>query len=112
MPLKPVRANRVDAGRIFPVATRYRAPYYGAFAIRPPPEQAMQGHRVIALVILALAIAAGCPFEVGRGGRIDVAIEKDMRQKEDPCPPGQLKVLHNPHCVGEDCQKDCVDERP
>ncbi len=70
----------------------------------------MRSHLLPAVVMLLTG--TGCPSEFGRDGRIDQAMEDDMRQGADVCPAGQhWERLKRKDCLDSDCGS-CVDDNP
>ena len=63
-----------------------------------------------------LLIGAGCPSEMGRGGRLDQAMKRDVREaykaNADPCPAGKHWIAPLEPCSDETCAPVCVDDDP
>ncbi|HEY8206608.1 MAG TPA: hypothetical protein VIG99_03935 [Myxococcaceae bacterium] len=59
--------------------------------------------------IAALLMMSGCPSEFGRNGRIDQAVEQDLKVDPGGCPPGKHYRLPPSGCSGQECEV-CVDD--
>jgi len=59
--------------------------------------------------LLTLLMLSGCPSEFGKSGRIDEAVEQDMKVESGDCPPGKHRRLAAPGCSRPECV-DCVDD--
>ena len=59
--------------------------------------------------LLTLLLMSGCSSEFGRNGRIDQAVEQDLKMEPGDCPPGKHHRLPEPDCSGPECV-DCVDD--
>ena len=59
--------------------------------------------------LLTLLMMLGCPSEFGRNGRLDQAVEQDLKAEFGDCPPGKHRLLPAPGCSGPECVR-CVDD--
>jgi hypothetical protein len=68
------------------------------------------------MLVLLLAVATGCPHEWGRGGTIDMALEKDMREyyRKKNCNLGTEEwerkckgYKRKPSWEKKECPEDC-----
>jgi hypothetical protein len=59
--------------------------------------------------LLTLLMMSGCPSEFGRSGRVDQAVEQDLRVVPGDCPPGKHHRPPAPGCSGPECA-GCVDD--
>ncbi len=60
-------------------------------------------------VLATLLMMSGCPSEFGKDGRIDQAVEQDLKVDPSDCPPGQHRRRPELGCSGPGC-RDCVDD--
>lgn len=65
----------------------------------------LRGHRWVALAVLAFGMA--CPWEYGRGGRIDQAVQKEMTEWLGECPPGMHREWVDRDCEESNCKTEC-----
>jgi len=64
--------------------------------------------RLLAIAtLLTLLMMSGCPSEFGRSGRIDQAMEQDLKVMPGDCPPGKHRLPSD--CSGPECES-CVDD--
>lgn len=59
--------------------------------------------------LMALLMMSGCPSEFGVDGRIDQAVERDLKAMSGGCPPGKHRRFPEPGCSGPQCG-ECVDD--
>jgi hypothetical protein len=65
------------------------------------------------LPVIAMSLAMlGCPSEYGRHGRIEQALEDDLKPDSPNCPVGKHWGKLDPNCEGKDCKQDCIDDPP
>ena len=66
--------------------------------------------RLLAIAtLLTLLMMSGCPSEFGRNGRIDQAMEQDLKVEPGNCPPGKHRLPPESGCSGPGCIR-CVDD--
>jgi hypothetical protein len=64
--------------------------------------------RLSAVVMLMLVL--GCPSEYGKHGRIDQALEDDLKPHSPSCPAGQRWGKIERNCQGEHCPEGCIED--
>ena len=61
------------------------------------------------VTLLTLLMVSGCPSEYGRDGRIDQAVEQDLKAEPSECPPGQRHRIPGRDCLSQECE-GCTDD--